>query len=223
MDYAILTKETDRTFSLKNIKMTETIIPETIVIAIEYRNQKGCLMETLKYAILGLLMKKDMTGYELTKEFNSALFEFWNASHSQIYPKLKALTKEGLIEYHIEITGTVLEKKVYTITENGKKAFKKWEETLYPMPSLPKDEFRLQLFFSHLASPEFRIQLLHDQLSQHLDRLQYLKEDMEKFTTTPPADDELFTDYLVLSGGIAREEAMCDWLKECIRLCKNRP
>ena len=59
-------------------------------------------METLKYAILGLLMKKDMTGYELTKEFNSALFEFWNASHSQIYPKLKALTKEGLIEYHID-------------------------------------------------------------------------------------------------------------------------
>ena len=130
-------------------------------------------METLKYAILGLLMKKDMTGYELTKEFNSALFEFWNASHSQIYPKLKALTKEGLIEYHIEITGTVLEKKVYTITDAGKEAFKKWEETLYPMPSLPKDEFRLQLFFSHLASPEFRIQLLHDQLSQHLDLLQY--------------------------------------------------
>ena len=81
-------------------------------------------METLKYAILGLLMKKDMTGYELTKEFNSALFEFWNASHSQIYPKLKALTKEGLIEYHIEITGTVLEKKVYTITDAGKEAFK---------------------------------------------------------------------------------------------------
>ena len=49
-----------------------------------------------------------------------------------------------------------------------------------------------------------------------------LKEDMEKFTTLPPVDDELFTDYLVLSGGIAREEAMCDWLKNCIRLCKSR-
>lgn len=81
-------------------------------------------------------MKKDMTGYELTKEFNSALFEFWNASHSQIYPKLKALTKEGLIEYHIEITGTVLEKKVYTITDAGKEAFKKWEETALSDASL---------------------------------------------------------------------------------------
>ena len=179
-------------------------------------------MGTLKYAILGLLNKKEMTGYELSKEFESTLFEFWTASHSQIYPKLKALTKEGLIEYHIEITGTVLEKKVYTITDAGKEAFQKWEETLYPMPSLPKDEFRLQLFFSHLVSPEFRIQLLQDQLSQHLDRLDYLKEDMEKFTTLPPVDDELFTDYLVLSGGIAREEAMCDWLKNCIRLCKSR-
>ena len=75
-------------------------------------------METLKYAILGLLMKKDMTGYELTKEFNSALFEFWNASHSQIYPKLKALTKEGLIEYHIEITGTVL-REPFCVNCNG--------------------------------------------------------------------------------------------------------
>ena len=49
-------------------------------------------METLKYAILGLLMKKDMTGYELSKESNSEVFEFWNASHSQIYPQLQALT-----------------------------------------------------------------------------------------------------------------------------------
>ena len=122
----------------------------------------------------------------------------------------------------VYVEATVLEKKVYTITDAGKEAFKKWEETLYPMPSLPKDEFRLQLFFSHLASPEFRIQLLQDQLSQHLDRLNYLKEDMEKFTVLPPVDDELFTDYLVLSGGIAREEAMCDWLKNCIRLCKSR-
>ena len=55
-----------------------------------------------------------------------------------------------------------------------------------------------------------------------ISRLDYLKEDMEKFTVLPPVDDELFTDYLVLSGGIAREEAMCDWLKNCIRLCKSR-
>lgn len=50
-------------------------------------------MGTLKYAILGLLNRNEMTGYELSKEFETTLFEFWNAKHSQIYPELKSLTR----------------------------------------------------------------------------------------------------------------------------------
>ena len=41
-------------------------------------------MGTLKYAILGLLNRKNMTGYDLSKEFETTLFEFWNAKHSQM-------------------------------------------------------------------------------------------------------------------------------------------
>lgn len=66
-------------------------------------------MGTLKYAILGLLNRNEMTGYELSKEFETTLFEFWNAKHSQIYPELKSLNAEGLIQYRVEITGNVLE------------------------------------------------------------------------------------------------------------------
>ena len=43
-------------------------------------------MGILKYAILGMLYRNDMTGYELKKAFESTLFEFWPARHSQIYP-----------------------------------------------------------------------------------------------------------------------------------------
>ena len=49
-------------------------------------------MRVLKYAILGLLNQKSMSGYELSSEFESALNEFWNAKHSQIYPELRKLT-----------------------------------------------------------------------------------------------------------------------------------
>ena len=68
-------------------------------------------MGTLRYAILGLLNRRDMSGYDLTKEFETTLAEFWGAKHSQIYPELKALADEGLIAYQIEISGTVLEKR----------------------------------------------------------------------------------------------------------------
>ena len=90
-------------------------------------------MGTLKYAILGLLNRKSMTGYDLSKEFETTLFEFWNAKHSQIYPELKSLSEKGLVQYEVEITGNVLEKKVYSITEKGREDFYEWEESLNPL------------------------------------------------------------------------------------------
>ena len=133
-------------------------------------------MGTLRYAILGLLNRRDMSGYDLTKEFETTLAEFWGAKHSQIYPELKALADEGLIAYQIEISGTVLEKKVYSITERGRTALQTWAETQLKMKSVPKDEFRLQLYFSDCIPPQRRIALLEPQLEQHRALLDHLRE-----------------------------------------------
>ena len=178
-------------------------------------------MGTLKYAILGLLNRKSMTGYDLSKEFETTLFEFWNAKHSQIYPELKSLSEKGLVQYEVEITGNVLEKKVYSITEKGREDFYKWEESLNPLKPVPKDEFRLQLFFSGALSPEKRMALLTDQLKQHEEKLAHLKGNMGKFSSIPPEDENDFADYLVLHGAVLREETNCKWLKDCIKLCKK--
>ena len=43
---------------------------------------------TLRYILLGLLSKKQMTGYELNQSFKNEIGEFWQAKHSQIYPEL---------------------------------------------------------------------------------------------------------------------------------------
>ena len=153
-------------------------------------------MGTLKYAILGLLNRKNMTGYDLSKEFETTLFEFWNAKHSQIYPELKSLSENGLVRYEVEITGNVLEKKVYSITEKGREDFYK-------------------------LSPEKRMALLTDQLKQHEEKLAHLKGNMGKFSSIPPEDENDFADYLVLHGAVLREETNCKWLKDCIKLCKK--
>lgn len=178
-------------------------------------------MGTLKYAILGLLNQKNMTGYELTKEFETTLFEFWHAKHSQIYPELKRLYQDKLVDFKIEISGTSLEKKLYTITENGRKEFLKWLEQRHQMPPTPKDEFRLQLFFTHFVSPKQRLDLLNDYLYQHKKRLEHLQNNQKKFTAVPPSDTDAFSDYMVLLGAVMREENTCQWLEKCIYLCEN--
>lgn len=178
-------------------------------------------MGTLRYAILGLLNQKSMTGYELTKEFETTLFEFWHAKHSQIYPELKRLYQEGMVDFSIEVAGTALEKKLYTITPQGRAHFLEWLGQWHKMSPTPKDEFRLQLFFTHFVSPQRRLELLEDQLEQHRKRLAHLRDNQGKFSCVPPADSEAFSDYLVLLGAVMREETTCAWLERCIELCRQ--
>lgn len=178
-------------------------------------------MRTLKYAILGLLAQQDMTGYELMKQFESTLCEFWSATHSQIYPELKRLTDEGNVEYKIEISGTILEKKVYSITDAGQTDFLDWLSKEVEMEATPKDVFRLKVFFSGMLEPDLRIRHLEHQLKQHKQRLLHLQENQQKFSCIPDSYSHEFGDYLVLMGAIMREEMHCDWLLKCITLCKQ--
>lgn len=181
-------------------------------------------MGTLRYAVLGLLNRQSMTGYELTREFNSSLKEFWSARHSQIYPELKSLANERLVTFEVETGGTALEKKRYSITAEGRRAFLAWERASHKPKPTPKDEFRLQLFFSDCLKPAERLGLIDEQLEHHQGRLDHLQNNKAELTAGRDidADDAAFSDYLVLLGAIEREEATCRWLKTCRELQQKR-
>ncbi|KIR02771.1 Negative regulator of phenolic acid metabolism PadR [Lachnospiraceae bacterium TWA4] len=176
-------------------------------------------MRVLKFAILGLLNQQKMTGYELMKQFESTLCEFWSAKHSQIYPELKKLTDEGCLEYEVEISGTSLEKKIYSITKKGKDEFLVWLHSETILEATPKDISRLKIFFSSSLSQMNEFYYLKDQKRQHKERLEHLKNNQKKFTKIPASDSDEFGDYLVLKGAIMREQMTIQWLQECIELC----
>ncbi len=177
-------------------------------------------MGTLRYAVLGLLNREDMTGYELTRAFGSSLSEFWSARHSQIYPELRSLADEGLVTYEVETSGTALEKKRYSITAEGRRAFLAWERKPQKLKPTPKDEFRLQLFFSDCLKPGEREALMRGRLEAHEARLNQLRSNEAQLTGGDPSalDDTGWSDYLVLLGAIEREEGTCRWLRRCIEL-----
>lgn len=172
-------------------------------------------MGTLKYAILGLLDQKEQSGYDIAASFSSSISDFWNANHSQIYPELRRLTEAGLVTYRVEISGQVLERKVYSLTEEGRRDFLSWLDEEAPIAPSPKDVFRLRMFFSARLSPERRQALIRHELEQHRDRLERLKEKLESYALLP-AEDPRFGDYLVLRGAVMREETHCCWLEECL-------
>lgn len=179
-------------------------------------------MATLEYAILGLLRRKEMSGYQLKKEFENNLFEFYRAEHSQIYPELKKLNQKNFVTFKILISGNVLEKKVYQITDEGAIYFDNWLKEEQEKYIVPKDDFKLKLYFSDLISNDERIKLIKNQINLHLDKLKLYKNELKKFSVIPPIENYELSDYLVLYGGIKRKEMMCDWLKECLRIISKK-
>lgn len=178
-------------------------------------------MRNLKYAILGLVNREPKTGYDIKKAFEDrALTNFWHAEHSQIYPELAKLVKEGMLEVSTVIQGQKMEKKLYTITPTGKEEFENWLRDDVPIERTYKDIFRLRTFFSDEADPEDYLKLLYSQRKQHIARRDYLSDiKVNVFHNTPPALGTTdLGDYMVLDGAISRETDYVKWLERCIKI-----
>jgi PadR family transcriptional regulator, regulatory protein AphA len=51
-----------------------------------------------KYAILGMLSLRPMSGYDTRKTVQESIRFFWSESYGQIYPALKRLEAQKLVE-----------------------------------------------------------------------------------------------------------------------------
>jgi DNA-binding PadR family transcriptional regulator len=93
---------------------------DVIADAIEQSMKKGHI-STL---ILLALEKAPSHGYSLMQTISDDTYGVWNPTASSLYPHLSSLTDKGLIQYITEMDGK-RERKVYEITEKGRKTLKK--------------------------------------------------------------------------------------------------
>jgi PadR family transcriptional regulator, regulatory protein AphA len=104
------------------------------------------------YVILGLLETwRPMSGYDVKRAVEDSTRFFWTASYGQIYPELRRLADDGLIEPQSRPEGG-RKRTVYRITPAGREALREWlaEE---PESFELRDDGLLKLFFTS-ASPE---------------------------------------------------------------------
>lgn len=91
------------------------------------RRRRGGWFESgdMKYVILKLLAEKPMHGYEVMKALEEQTHHCYKASPGSVYPTLQMLEDEGLVKGS-ERDG----KKVYEITDDGKKFLEENKSTV---------------------------------------------------------------------------------------------
>ena len=101
---------------------------------------------SLTHALLGVLSAGPMSGYDLLRQFSGSVGWVWSASNGQLYPELRRMEAEGLIRGDVEIRGTKLEKRVYSITEAGAEELVRWLEEPLEVRT-PRDPVALKAIF----------------------------------------------------------------------------
>lgn len=174
---------------------------------------------SLAHTILGLLTYEPKTGYDLKSFFDNSINFFWPASLSQIYRDLAALEDKGYVSHHIEPQEGRPDKKVYSITEDGRQVFQKWLHR-FPATLSPtiRDQFAVRIFFgSQLSDDELRFQLtrfLKETLNE-LNSTAYVTGVVEKYCLFRP-EDKLYWDILIKRHRMMLE-AMVRWAEESIK------
>jgi DNA-binding PadR family transcriptional regulator len=107
----------------------------------------------VKTVCLGMLTDGPASGYDLKKCFESSFGHFFPAGYGSIYPALATLARNGMVEFeHVPQEGKP-DRKVYTITENGREELMKGLSNTSPTHKV-RSEFLAMMCFAHLMSPE---------------------------------------------------------------------
>lgn len=186
---------------------------------------------SLRFALLALLNITPQTGYDLAQRFTSSVRYVWNASHSQVYPELRKLEREGLIEATEIKRGEHATKREYGLTPAGCAAIEEWVDRVTPPPA---ERSTPHLHAMYLEYASFATARRH--FRSHLEHYASLKAGWEQHAamvaaratdlmhvrlakTRPEAHDALVAYKVhVYEGLIARAQTEIEWAERGLEM-----
>jgi len=166
-------------------------------------------------AILACLTEHPMTGYELAKTFDSSIGFFWKTDHQQIYRELSRLRDRGYIQGREVVQTGKPNKLVYTLTPEGRAAFRHWAAR----PSTPastKDDLLVRLYALGATDIEPLRADLMARLEHHRDRADRYDRILKKRFPDGTAAPSDLGKLLNLRLGLRHERMVAAWCEEAI-------
>jgi DNA-binding PadR family transcriptional regulator len=117
-------------------------------------------LPTTSYAILGLLTREPLSRYDLAQVVQRTIAHFWTIAKSQVYRELERLEKLGYVHGTDVRQKKLPDKRVYTLTRAGERAFDAWLQ----VPDAERTHFRsaylVKVFFANRMPSQTLVELL---------------------------------------------------------------
>jgi DNA-binding PadR family transcriptional regulator len=157
--------------------------------------------------ILGFLLDKEMTGYDIKQKINVSTANFYDASFGSIYPALKRLEAQKLIVSKKSIKKGKF-KNIYHILNLGRQTFLDWvKEPLVLHQS--RNEYLLKIFFyRHLSKDE-----VVSRITQFIKLLSEYKANLLKIEPLVASQADFFQ-MSTLRYGVDNYQFLIDWFQQ---------
>src|SRR3954447_8315013 len=145
-------------------------------------------------AILGLVARRERSGYDLLRTIERSVGFFWTPAKSQLYALLPKLVERGLLKARRVEQDKRPDKTLYRITPAGRQALRDGLEQA--SPAVDRNPFELRIFFGDHMRPEAvrrMIERRRDDSRAHLAILEEIESDPAVVADTYP--------YLTLLAG----------------------
>jgi DNA-binding PadR family transcriptional regulator len=166
----------------------------------------------LREVILTVLARGEMTGYEITKDFEAVYAHFWRASHQQVYRELARLNKDGQVTVKVVAQESRPDKKVYAITKRGLDELKRW--IVAPTePPRPQYDLLVKLLGSHVADRRVfhrELERIRGRALEWVKELRAMRRECLRTRATWSEHDQIL--YLTLRRGLLLGQAQLRWL-----------
>ena len=113
----------------------------------------------IQHTILGFLSFEPLTGYDIKRVLQASIVTHWSGNNNQIYKVLSQLLAEGLVTMEVMHQDALPSKKLYSLSDLGRKKLNALNRTFPDIPELRKP-FLLQLAFGQSLSRKELEQLL---------------------------------------------------------------
>lgn len=171
----------------------------------------------MEHVILGLLMLRQRSIYEIKKILEETISLFYSASFGSINSAIEKLVAKQAVTVQEQVEGGRF-KKIYSITPIGQTLFEQWLASAIPQEKV-KDPALTRLFFMGFLAPSEQIRLLRE----HLGSVQMLHAQLnsllrEREQINVAAEQQALADFqwLTLEYGVAYYGFNINWYQQLL-------
>lgn len=170
----------------------------------------------MEYVILGLLIMRPASLYDLQQAFKAGISLFYSASYGSIQRTVSKIVDKSWAEFEEVVEGG-RNKKIHTITDGGKEAFQKWMTSPLETGAKLEAHALTKLYFLGLVDgSEKKQKILENMIQVTEENLAVLTATKEQIVAANPGVEQhpqFQYPIKTLDYGIMSHSASLEWFK----------